>query len=180
MTPCNKTSTFYSIAISVFLHLTFHYYNSDFSLQISIDYNICDPFWQNESEVAESRTEIWASEVGIGSKNGRQLFSIFSILDISRFISQNVKPQPPPPSASYRAVKSAYRLSGLEQKRLASVVFIKLVWFAWAIIPSPASQFWYQRKERDVPCPITGLNFQISDVSRPQSQSQWPFQQVLL
>ena len=67
-------------------------------------------------------------------------------------------------------MKSAYRLSGLEQKRLASVVFIKLVWFAWAIIPSPASQFWYQRKERDVLCPITGLNFQISYVSRPHSK----------
>ena len=35
---------------------------------------ICDPFWHNESEVAESRTEIWASEVGIGSKNGKRLF----------------------------------------------------------------------------------------------------------
>ena len=46
---------------------------------------ICDPFWHNESEVAESRTEIWASEVGIGSKNAKRLFSIFSILDISRF-----------------------------------------------------------------------------------------------
>ena len=57
---------------------------------------ICDPFWHNELEVAESRTEIWASEVGIGSKNGKRLFSIFSILDISRFISQNFKPQPPP------------------------------------------------------------------------------------
>ena len=56
----------------------------------------CDPFWHNESEVAESRTEIWASEVGIGSKNAKRLFSIFSILDISRFISQNFKPQPPP------------------------------------------------------------------------------------
>ena len=58
--------------------------------------HICDPFWHNESEVAESRTEIWASEVGIGSKNGKRLFSIFSILDISRFIPQNFKPQPPP------------------------------------------------------------------------------------
>ena len=27
---------------------------------------ICDPFWKNESEVAESQTEIWASEVRIG------------------------------------------------------------------------------------------------------------------
>ena len=58
--------------------------------------DICDPFWHNESEVAESRTEIWASEVGIGSKDAKRLFSIFSILDISRFISQNFKPQPPP------------------------------------------------------------------------------------
>ena len=54
--------------------------------------------------------------------------------------------------------------------------FYQTVWFAWAIIPSPASRFWYQRKERDVPCPITWLDFQISDFSRPQSQSQWPFQ----
>ena len=56
---------------------------------------ICDPFWQNESEVAESRTEIWASEVGIGSKNRKRLFKIFSIFNISRFIPRNVKPQPP-------------------------------------------------------------------------------------
>ena len=66
-------------------------------IMATIGVTICDPFWHNESEVAESRTEIWASEVGIGSKNGKRLFSIFSILDISRFISQNVKPQPPPP-----------------------------------------------------------------------------------
>ena len=32
----------------------------------SVDLYLCDPFWHNESEVAESRTEIWASEVGIG------------------------------------------------------------------------------------------------------------------
>ena len=65
-------------------------------LEATRDPPICDPFWHNESEVAESQTEIWASEVGIGSKNGKPLFSIFSILDISRFISQNFKPQPPP------------------------------------------------------------------------------------
>ena len=28
-------------------------------------------------------------------------------------------------------------------------------------VPSPASRFWYQRKERDVLCPITGLNSKI-------------------
>ena len=76
-----------------------HYYSHCLFLMIYTALSIriiCDPFWHNESEVAESRTEIWASEVGIGSKNGKRLFSIFSILDISRFISQNFKPQPPP------------------------------------------------------------------------------------
>ena len=75
-----------------------HFSKNEISLPLVMGLKraICDMFWHNESEVAESRTEIWASEVGIGSKNGKRLFSIFSILDISRFISQNFKPQPPP------------------------------------------------------------------------------------
>ena len=111
---------------------------------------ICDPFWRNESGVAESRTEIWASEVGIGSKNRKLLFLIFSIFDMSRFFPKNVKPQPHP-----KCLKTSCEVG------------VPLDWAR-----TKASRFgrFYQ----------TGLEFQISEVSRPQSQSQCTFQQVLL
>ena len=86
----------------------------------------------------------------------------------------------PHPKCLKKGCEVGVPLEWARTKVLASGVLIKLVRFASAIIPSAPSRFWYQRKVHDVPYSITGLNFQISDVSRPQSRSQCPFQQVLL
>ena len=60
------------------------------------DKHNCDPFWHNESEVDESRTEIWASEVGIGSKNGKRFFQYSQSWIFQGLFPKILSPNPHP------------------------------------------------------------------------------------